>query len=104
MNDNEYKYLEKTCLNLENYESKKEKIEEIHKKLTNEEIGLIIALGRVKNPFRMIGVKEVMDDLKISESAVYKTFRREDFPSINVGKFNQVMLLPYLIWKMNKKK
>jgi len=31
------------------------------------------------------------------------TFKRDDFPSINIGKSNQIMLLAYLIWKMNKR-
>ena len=60
-------------------------------------------IRRVKNPFRMLGVKDVMRDLKICETIAYKTFKRDDFPSINIGKSNQVMLLSYLIWKMNKR-
>ena len=43
-----------------------------------------------------------MNDLKVCETIAYKIFKRDDFPSINIGKSNQVMLLPYLIWKMNK--
>ena len=44
-----------------------------------------------------------MNELNISESAVYKTFNRQDFPAIKVGKKSLVMLLPYLIWKMERK-
>ena len=45
------------------------------------------------------GIKEIAKYLNISESAVYKTFNRKDFPAIKVGKKHLVMLLPYLIWK-----
>ena len=51
----------------------------------------------------MLTVKDVMKDLNICETVAYKTFKREDFPSINVGKNNQVMLISYLLWKMSKR-
>ncbi len=70
--------------------------------LTPEQRMAIDTIRRVKNPFRMISVKDVMNDLKVCETIAYKIFKRDDFPSINIGKSNQVMLLPYLIWKMNK--
>ena len=73
------------------------------RKYTVEELMAIEAIRKVKNPFRMITVKDVMRDLNICETIAYRTFRREDFPSINIGKTNQVMLLPYLIWKMQKR-
>ncbi len=71
--------------------------------LTPEQRIAIDTIRRVKNPFVMIGVKEVMKDLNVCETIAYKIFRREDFPSINVGKSNQIMLLSYLIWKMSKR-
>lgn len=71
--------------------------------LTPEQRMAIDTIRRVKNPFIMLTVKDVMRDLNICETVAYKTFRRDDFPSINVGKNNQVMLLPYLIWKMSKR-
>ncbi len=70
--------------------------------LTPEQRMAIDTIKRVKNPFRMIGVKDVMNDLKVCETIAYRIFKRADFPSINIGKSNQVMLLPYLIWKMSK--
>lgn len=73
------------------------------RKYTVEELMAIESIRKVKNPFRMITVKDVMRDLNICETIAYRTFRREDFPSINIGKTNQVMLLPYLIWKMQKR-
>ena len=77
--------------------------EMLSKKYTKTEILLIESIRRIKNPFRMISVKDVMRDLHICENVAYKTFKRPDFPSINIGKNNQVMLLPYLIWKMEKR-
>ena len=71
--------------------------------LTPEQRMAIDTIRRVKHPFRMLGVKDVMRDLNICETIAYKTFKRDDFPSINIGKSNQVMLLSYLIWKMSKR-
>lgn len=71
--------------------------------LTPEQRMAIDTIRRVKNPFRMIGVKDVMNDLKICETVAYRLFRRADFPAINIGKNNQVMLLAYLMWKMNRR-
>lgn len=71
--------------------------------LTPEQRIAIDTIRRVKNPFKMLNVKDVMKDLNICETVAYKTFKRTDFPSINIGKSNQIMLLSYLIWKMNKR-
>ena len=71
--------------------------------LTPEQRMAIDTIRRVKNPFKMLTVKDVMQDLGICETVAYRTFKREDFPSINIGKNNQVMLLAYLIWKMQKR-
>lgn len=71
--------------------------------LTPEQRIAIDTIRRVKNPFIMIGVKDVMKDLNVCETIAYKIFRRNDFPSINLGKTNQIMLLSYLIWKMSKR-
>ncbi len=76
---------------------------ETKEKLSIEEKMAIDTIRRIKNPFKMLTVKDVMNDLGICETIAYKTFRREDFPSINIGKNNQVMLLAYLIWKMSKR-
>lgn len=71
--------------------------------LTPEQRMAIDTVRRVKDPFKMLTVKDVMEDLNICETVAYKTFKRDDFPSINVGKTNQVMLIAYLIWKMSKR-
>ena len=71
--------------------------------LTAEQLMAIESIKRIKNPFRMLSVKDVMQDLNICETIAYRTFKRADFPSITIGKSNQVMLLSYLIWKMSKR-
>lgn len=71
--------------------------------LTPEQLMAIQSIKRLKNPFKMLSVKDIMRDLNICETIAYRTFKRNDFPSINIGKSNQVMLLSYLIWKMSKR-
>lgn len=71
--------------------------------LTAGQLMAIESIKRLKNPFRMLSVKDVMRDLNICETIAYRTFKRNDFPSITIGKSNQVMLLSYLIWKMSKR-
>ena len=75
----------------------------LHSPLTAEQLMAIESIKRLKNPFRMLSVKDVMRDLNICETIAYRTFKRNDFPSITIGKSNQVMLLSYLIWKMSKR-
>lgn len=82
--------------------SQVEKIE-ILGTLTAEQRIIIEAIKKIKNPFVMISVEDVMKDLNICRTIAYRVFQREDFPSISIGKSNQVMLLPYLIWKMTKR-
>ena len=63
----------------------------------------IESIRKIKNPFKMIGVETVMKDLNICKTIAYKLFQREDFPAINIGKSNQIMILAYMIWKMNRR-
>ena len=93
---------EKLVNEIQNIE-KKNIVIETKEFLTPEERMAIDTIRRVKNPFRMIGVKDVMNDLKVCETIAYRIFKRSDFPSINIGKSNQIMLLSYLIWKMKKR-
>ena len=81
----------------------KELIININNKLTDKDIIIISAISKLKNPFKMIGVEMVMKDLNICRGVAYKIFQRKDFPSINIGKTKQVMLISYLLWKMGKK-
>lgn len=90
-------------INITTQQMKNEIINRNNKKYTKAELITIDSIRRLKNPFRMIGVKDVMKDLNICETIAYKTFKRPDFPSINIGKNNQVMLLAYLLWKMEKR-
>lgn len=81
----------------------KEIIINLNNKLTDKDIIIISAISKLKNPFRMIGVETVMKDLNICKGVAYKIFQREDFPSVNIGKTKQVMLISYLLWKIDKK-
>lgn len=91
-------------INMENIEIVTEKlIDEILENDVQKKIMILDSLQKVDNPFAMLTIKDVMKDLNISESAVYKTFNRKDFPAIKVGKKHLVMYLPYLIWKMDRK-
>jgi hypothetical protein len=75
----------------------------LNQKLSAEDLMAIESIRKLKNPFRMIGVNTVMKDLNICKTVAYRLFQRDDFPSINIGKSNQVMILAYMIWKMNKR-
>ena len=96
------KISEKVINEIQNTETKNIIIE-TKEILTPEERMAIDTIRRVKNPFKMLTVKDIMNELGICETVAYRTFRRDDFPSINVGKTNQIMLLSYLIWKMKKR-
>lgn len=74
-----------------------------NQKLSKSDLIIIEAIRNLKDPFKMIGVNAVMKDLHICKTIAYRLFQREDFPSINIGKNNQVMILPYMIWKMEKR-
>lgn len=75
----------------------------VQNELTNKDVLLLSSINRLKNPFRMIGVETVMKDLNICRGVAYKIFQRDDFPSINVGKTKQIMLVSYILWKMTRK-
>lgn len=96
------KISEKVINEIQNTETKNIIIE-TKEILTPEERMAIDTIRRVKNPFKMLTVKDIMNDLGICETVAYRTFKRNDFPSINIGKNNQIMLLSYLIWKMRKR-
>lgn len=81
----------------------KEIIINLNNKLTDKDIIIVSAISKLKNPFRMIGVETIMKDLNICKGVAYKIFQRKDFPSINIGKTKQVMLISYLLWKIDKK-
>lgn len=84
-------------------EQKVELIIEPQRDLTVEERMYLEAIKKIKNPFKMIGVEVIMKDLNVCRTIGNRIFNRPDFPSINVGKSNQIMLIAYLVWKMTKR-
>lgn len=94
------KITEDTINEIKNTEVKKILIES---QITPEQRAIMETIKRLKNPFRMLTVQDIMKDLNICETIAYRTFKRPDFPSINIGKTNQVMLISYLMWKMQKR-
>ena len=88
---------------IDSAELSKEIIINLNNKLTDKDIIIISSISKLKNPFKMIGVETVMKDLNICRTIAYRLFKREDFPSITIGKSNQIMLISYLMWKLNKR-
>lgn len=68
-----------------------------------KELMILNAMKKVKNPFLNLTVADVAKDLKMGENLTNELFRRDDFPSINIGKTKTITLLAYLIWKMEKR-
>lgn len=68
-----------------------------------KELMILNAMKKVKNPFLNLTVADVARDLKMGENLTNELFRRDDFPSINIGKTKTITLLAYLIWKMEKR-
>ena len=68
-----------------------------------KELMLIEAVKKIKNPFVNLTVQDVAKDLKMGENFANQIFKRDDFPSVNLGKPKTVTLLAYLIWKMDRK-
>lgn len=68
-----------------------------------KEIMIAEAVKKIHNPFMNWTVQEIMRDLRVSEATANSIFKREDFPSVNIGKTKTVTLLAYLIWKMDRK-
>ena len=69
--------------------------------LTNEY--LKYAIEKIDDPFRNLTVKDVAEDLKMGEAMTNDLFRRDDFPSVNIGKTKTITLLAYLRWKMERR-
>ena len=76
---------------------------DVNNELTNKDVLLLSSVNRLKNPFRMIGVETIMKDVNICRGVAYKILQRDDFPSINIGKTKQIMLISYILWKMTRK-
>lgn len=64
---------------------------------------LLESIKRLKNPFVNISVQDVAKDLKIGENMAYSIFKRDDFPSINIGRCWKICLISYILWKTQKR-
>lgn len=84
-------------------ENSLQEIPKTKEEYTMQELMVMTAIKRLKNPFRNLTVSEVAKDLKMGENLANQVFRREDFPSVNIGKTKTVTLLAYLLWKMERK-
>ena len=74
-----------------------------NKKYSLEELMIIEAIKKVQNPFINLTVQDVAKDLKIGENMAYTIFKREDFPSVNIGRCWKISLISYLLWKTQKR-
>ena len=65
----------------------------------------VLSLLKVTNddPFSNITVKEVAKDLRCSERTANDIFRRDYFPSVNIGKTKTITKLAYYLWKMERR-
>ena len=95
-------------MNNENIETQiidtKEKLNNITITLdTYQEKMLLETIKRLKNPFINISVQDVAKDLKIGENMAYAIFKRDDFPSINIGRCWKICLISYILWKTQKR-
>lgn len=81
----------------------KENVIDTKERLTVKELMIIEAIKQIKNPFINLTVQDVAKDLKMGENMANQIFKRDDFPSVNLGKPKTVTLLAYLIWKMDRR-
>ena len=74
-----------------------------NKKYTLQELMLVEAVKKIQNPFINLTVHDIAKDLKIGENMSYTIFKREDFPSINIGKTKTISAIAYALWKLEKR-
>lgn len=74
-----------------------------NKKYTQEELMIVEAIKKIRNPFINLTVQDVAKDLKIGENMAYTIFKRDDFPSVNIGRCWKISLISYLLWKTQKR-
>ena len=75
----------------------------VNEKYSVKELMIMKSVEKIKDPFKNLTVEEVARDLKMGENLTNQLFKREDFPSVNIGKTKTVTLLAYLLWKMEKR-
>lgn len=68
-----------------------------------KELMMIEAIKSVSDPFINLTVQDVAKDLKIGENMAYTIFKRDDFPSVNIGRCWKISLISYLVWKTQKR-
>lgn len=73
------------------------------KVLTMEEKIVMEIIKNYKNPFELLTVKDVSNDLHIGINQAYELFKQKDFPVITIGKKKRIILMTYLLWKINRK-
>ncbi len=72
--------------------------------LNNTQEKMILeCIKKVSNPFINLYVEDVARDLQIGENMAYEIFKRDDFPSINIGRKWKISLIAYLLWKTQKR-
>lgn len=64
---------------------------------------ILECIKKYRNPFVNISVQQVAKDLQIGENLAYEIFKRDDFPSINIGRKWKISLIAYLLWKTQKR-
>lgn len=73
------------------------------KEKTIDEKIVINYLNKQNNPFTILSVQDITNDLHIGINQAYDLFKQNDFPTIIIGKRKVVSLPAYLLWKINKK-
>ena len=82
----------------------KEKLEKLDTSLNDYQEKMILeAIKKINNPFVNINVKQVAKDLEIGENLAHEIFKRNDFPSVNIGRKWKISLIAYLLWKTQKR-
>ena len=85
---------------------KKQKMKDKEKKMEDnikKDIILKVLENDEYDPFSNITVKEVAKDLKVGENLANDIFKRDDFPSVNIGKTKTITILAYIFWKMERR-
>lgn len=71
-------------------------------KISEEFIRVLIS-NMNENPFENLTVKDVASDLRMGENLANDLFKRDDFPSVNIGKTKTITRLAYYLWKMERR-
>lgn len=71
-------------------------------KISEEFIRVLIS-NMNENPFENLTVKDVASDLRMGENLANDLFKRDDFPSVNIGKTKTITRLAYYLWKRERR-